>query len=171
MARQCVSERSLDMRIMLELFLNRFCLALIFFMSRALSILVHTTVLDSSDSEDDTDILLDLQPANILFSADNATINDIQLQPPTFSSVKWLPGIEIDDSAPQYLVVSQRPRGILDSVDYRRLSVRIGDLGGGSTHFPACWLLCLLIILLLTSGLEWPTTRFSSRNSQRLTPS
>lgn len=56
-------------------------------------------------------------------------MSDIQLQPPTFSPVKWLPGVEIDDSAPQYLVPSQRPRGILDDVDFRKLSVRIGDLG------------------------------------------
>lgn len=69
-----------------------------------------------------TDIFLDLQPADIFFSADDAT---------TFSPVEWLSGAEVEDSAPRYLIPSQRPRGMLDDVGFQRLSVWIGDLGGG----------------------------------------
>lgn len=64
----------------------------------------------------------DLQPADIFFSADDAT---------TFSPVEWLSGAEVEDSAPRYLIPSQRPRGMLDDVGFQRLSVWIGDLGGG----------------------------------------
>lgn len=50
---------------------------------------------------------------------------------PGFSPVNWLPGVEVDDSAPQYLVTSQRPRGMLDNVAFSKLTVKIGDMGGG----------------------------------------
>ncbi|PYH36378.1 serine protein kinase [Aspergillus neoniger CBS 115656] len=60
----------------------------------------------------------DLQPANILFS------------PPEFSPVKWSEGFKADDSAPKYLVPSQRRRGQLNDANFSTLEVRIGDLGG-----------------------------------------
>lgn len=50
---------------------------------------------------------------------------------PEFSPVTWLPGVEVDDSAPQYLMPSQRPRGMLDDVHSSKLTVKIGDMGGG----------------------------------------
>jgi serine/threonine-protein kinase SRPK3 len=53
------------------------------------------------------------------------------VQPPEFSPVKWLEGVTEDDSAPKYLVPTQRRRGQLDSRHFSTIEVRIGDLGGG----------------------------------------
>ncbi|KAJ5931525.1 hypothetical protein N7516_006014 [Penicillium verrucosum] len=50
-------------------------------------------------------ILLDLQPANILFTVKQAQCRDF-LVPPEFSPVRWLPGITADSSAPRYLMTS-----------------------------------------------------------------
>ncbi|KAJ5951926.1 serine protein kinase, partial [Penicillium vulpinum] len=44
--------------------------------------------------------------------------------------VRWLPGVEIDQSAPKYLMVSQRLYGLLDDADISTLLVKICDLGG-----------------------------------------
>ncbi|KZF23983.1 serine protein kinase [Xylona heveae TC161] len=71
----------------------------------------------------------DLQPANILFSVDSIPPMEV-LTPPEFSPVKWLPGIQADDSAPRYLMVTQRPWGTLDDADVPALEVKICDLGG-----------------------------------------
>ncbi|KAL4807891.1 serine protein kinase [Aspergillus unguis] len=70
----------------------------------------------------------DLQPANILFTQD-CDLDEI-ITDPEFSPVNWLPGVEMDDSAPRYLVSSQRPRGMLDNAASSTLLVKIGDLGG-----------------------------------------
>jgi serine/threonine-protein kinase SRPK3 len=74
--------------------------------------------------------LLDLQPANILFTVKQAQHRE-SLVPPEFSPVRWLPGITADSSAPRYLMTSQRPRGMLDDASFSSLIVKIGDLGGG----------------------------------------
>jgi serine/threonine-protein kinase SRPK3 len=74
--------------------------------------------------------LLDLQPANILFTVKQARHRE-SLVPPEFSPVRWLPGITADSSAPRYLMTSQRPRGMLDDASFSSLVVKIGDLGGG----------------------------------------
>jgi serine/threonine-protein kinase SRPK3 len=58
---------------------------------------------------------------------------EISLQPPEFSPVKWLEGTVMDDSAPKYLIPSQRSRGALDREDMSSLVVKIGDLGGGKS--------------------------------------
>jgi serine/threonine-protein kinase SRPK3 len=50
---------------------------------------------------------------------------------PEFSPVNWLPGVEVDNSAPRYLISSQRPRGMLDDATFSTLLVKIGDMGGG----------------------------------------
>lgn len=50
---------------------------------------------------------------------------------PDSSPVNWLPGIEADNSAPRYLMTSQRPRGILDDTAVSKLTVKLGDMGGG----------------------------------------
>lgn len=55
--------------------------------------------------------------------------------PPEISRVIWLSGIEADNSAPQYLVSSQHPRGILDDAMCSAFKVKIGDLGGGLIFF------------------------------------
>lgn len=60
--------------------------------------------------------------------------SEISLQPPEFTPVKWLEGAIIDNSAPEYLIPSQRRRGQLDGVDHSKLFVKIGDLGGGMMH-------------------------------------
>ncbi|KAJ5245571.1 hypothetical protein N7489_005667, partial [Penicillium chrysogenum] len=73
--------------------------------------------------------LLDLQPANILFTVKQARHRE-SLVPPEFSPVRWLPGITADSSAPRYLMTSQRPRGMLDDASFSSLVVKIGDLGG-----------------------------------------
>ena len=54
---------------------------------------------------------------------------------PELSPVNWLPGVEVDSSAPRYLVSSQRPRGMLDNVAFSTLTVMIGDMGGGLNPF------------------------------------
>ncbi|PWY87446.1 serine protein kinase [Aspergillus heteromorphus CBS 117.55] len=72
----------------------------------------------------------DLQPASILFTVAGLTQNELLLQPPELSTVKWLEGVEADSSAPEYLVASQIRRGELDDADASTLLVRIGDLGG-----------------------------------------
>jgi hypothetical protein len=75
----------------------------------------------------------DLHAANILFSTTQTEYQDLLL-PPKFSPVCWLPGIEADSSAPEYLMVSQRPFGMLHDADGSCLTVKIGDLGGGEHH-------------------------------------
>ncbi|CAI7641030.1 unnamed protein product [Penicillium glandicola] len=74
-------------------------------------------------------VALDLHPANILFST-NQTEFQNALMPPEFSPVRWLPGIEADSSAPQYLMTFQRPYGMLDDTNASCLMVKIGDFGG-----------------------------------------
>ncbi|RDW94233.1 uncharacterized protein DSM5745_01555 [Aspergillus mulundensis] len=73
----------------------------------------------------------DLQPANILITKIGAAEGEDQslLDPPEFSPVKWLDGVEADNSAPRYLVPSQKRRGALDGVDFSTLLFTIGDLG------------------------------------------
>ncbi|KAL2397852.1 hypothetical protein ABEF93_005655 [Exophiala dermatitidis] len=72
----------------------------------------------------------DLQPANILFSVAEPSDFEIQLQNPEFCPVKWLEGTVPDESAPKYLLPSQRFRGALDKMKISSLVVKIGDLGG-----------------------------------------
>lgn len=60
------------------------------------------------------------------------------LQSPEFSPVKWLEGVEVDESAPEYLMVSQRRRGYLDGADFSKLIIKIGDLGRGMMHPLPC---------------------------------
>lgn len=66
-----------------------------------------------------------------MFTAAGVMQNEVFLQPPEFSPVKWLEGTKADNSAPNYLVSSQRRRGQLDNIDISTISVKIGDLGGG----------------------------------------
>ena len=73
---------------------------------------------------------IDLQPANIMFTVDGAMSSEMPLQQPEYTPVKWLEGIEVDNTAPQYLMTSQRLRGALDDVDFSTLLVKIGDMGG-----------------------------------------
>lgn len=54
---------------------------------------------------------------------------------PEFSPVNWLPGFEVDNSAPRYLISLQRPRGMLDNTAFSTLLVKIGDMGGGLNPF------------------------------------
>ncbi|PGH34401.1 CMGC/SRPK protein kinase [[Emmonsia] crescens] len=72
----------------------------------------------------------DLQPANIMFSIVGAVHGETFLQPPEFSPVRWLEGVKIDDSAPEYLMTTQRRRGELEDADHTTILVKIGDLGG-----------------------------------------
>ncbi|PYH88660.1 serine protein kinase [Aspergillus ellipticus CBS 707.79] len=73
----------------------------------------------------------DLQPANIMVSTEAAAHSETFLQPPEFNPARWLKGMTADESAPNYLIATQRRRGQLDSADWSELSVKIGDLGGG----------------------------------------
>lgn len=95
--------------------------------------------------------LIDLQPANILFSVDNVSPSDVLL-PAEFCPVKWLPGVEVDDSAPQYLLSSQRPRGMLDDADASTLQVKIGDMGGGKCPTFGDTRILLTTIIAIWSG-------------------
>lgn len=60
---------------------------------------------------------------------------EVSLQPPEFSFVEWLKGVEVDNTAPRYLMTSQRLRGALSNVDSSTLLVKIGDMGGGNIAF------------------------------------
>lgn len=77
-----------------------------------------------------TDFWIDLQPANILFTVNSDPSIEV-LQKPEFSYVHWCSGVEPDNSAPRYLVSSQRPRGMLDDAACSVLVIKIGDMGGG----------------------------------------
>jgi serine/threonine-protein kinase SRPK3 len=66
-----------------------------------------------------------------MFSIVSAPTDDFP-QLPKFSPVRWLEGVEVDDSAPRYLMATQRFQGILGDADYSKLLVKIGDLGGGN---------------------------------------
>ncbi|KAI7343565.1 hypothetical protein KC331_g7382, partial [Hortaea werneckii] len=57
------------------------------------------------------------------------------LNEPEYSPVKWRPGVQADDSAPEYLIPLQIPRGMLDDFDEDTLMLRIGDLGGAKWQF------------------------------------
>ena len=67
-----------------------------------------------------------------MISVAETTHHEKFLQPPEFSPVKWLDGVTEDDSAPRYLMPTQRRRGQLDNASFSTLVVRIGDLGGGN---------------------------------------
>lgn len=81
--------------------------------------------------------LPDLQPANIMVSVTSGISDGKFMQPPELTPVKWLNGVKQDDSAPEYLIPSQRRRGQLDNVPFSALVVKIGDLGSGKicTHY------------------------------------
>lgn len=70
------------------------------------------------------------------------------LQPPEFSSVKWLKGVTVDDSAPKYLIPSQRRRGQLNDANFSTLEVRIGDLGGGKKRMSVSNLVWIALLRL-----------------------
>ncbi|KAL1998500.1 hypothetical protein VTN02DRAFT_6055 [Thermoascus thermophilus] len=65
----------------------------------------------------------DLQPANIMLSVTGTTNIEDFLQPPEFSPVKWLEGTMEDDSAPRYLMPTQRRRGLLDNAHFSTLEL------------------------------------------------
>jgi serine/threonine-protein kinase SRPK3 len=69
-----------------------------------------------------------------MFSVVGAVSSEIYLQPPEFSPVRWLKGTRVDNSAPKYLMASQRCRESLDDADFSTLLVKIGDMGGGNVH-------------------------------------
>lgn len=70
-----------------------------------------------------------------MFSVSGAAAhNEMNLNTLEFSPVRWLEGIEMDGSAPEYLMLSQRYRRELDNTDFSTLEVKIGDLGGYTTH-------------------------------------
>ncbi|KAJ5090328.1 hypothetical protein N7532_009012, partial [Penicillium argentinense] len=75
----------------------------------------------------------DLQPGNTLFTVDSDLSNESMMEQ-EFIPVKWLPGVEADDSAPRYLMDSRRPYGMLDDAPISDLIVKIGDMGGGLSH-------------------------------------
>ncbi|RMD43723.1 hypothetical protein DV735_g1464, partial [Chaetothyriales sp. CBS 134920] len=53
------------------------------------------------------------------------------LESPEFCAVQWREGQVPDESAPRYLMPSQRVRGALDEMDPTSLIVKLGDFGGG----------------------------------------
>ncbi|ODH16248.1 CMGC/SRPK protein kinase [Paracoccidioides brasiliensis] len=69
----------------------------------------------------------DLQPANIMFTNPYARFS---LSEPEFSPVEWLEGVAVDNSAPRYLLPSQRIHATLDQMDVSATEVKIGDFGG-----------------------------------------
>lgn len=78
----------------------------------------------------------DLQPANILVSKKSENTAVEFLQEPEKSKVIWLEGIERDNPAPDYLLVSQRPWGLLSDITHSELILKLGDLGGGEYVSP-----------------------------------
>lgn len=70
-----------------------------------------------------------------MFSVVGASVSEVPLQLPEYSPVKWLEGVEVNDTAPRYLITSQRFRGALDDADFSTLLIKIGDMGGGNVAF------------------------------------
>lgn len=68
--------------------------------------------------------------ANILYSVECDVILNL-FTPPECCHVCWLPGLGLT-SAPEYLMVFQSPRGLLDDADLPALILKIYDLGGGT---------------------------------------
>ncbi|KAL4941127.1 hypothetical protein BDV06DRAFT_7650 [Aspergillus oleicola] len=92
---------------------------------------ISRQILQGLDFLHQSDIVhCDLQPANIMISVARATINEKILQAPEFSPVEWLDGVAQDESAPKYLMPTQRRRGNLDNIHFSTVVVMIGDLGG-----------------------------------------
>ncbi|KAI1915100.1 hypothetical protein LOZ12_003274 [Ophidiomyces ophidiicola] len=60
------------------------------------------------------------------------------LSEPVFSPVKWLEGVAADNSAPQYLLPSQRVHATLDEIDISAIEVKIGDFGGATWKDSVC---------------------------------
>lgn len=84
-------------------------------------------------------IQIDLHPGNILFSIVEDTCNEFPLQPGESCPVKWLDREHVHDSAPEYLITSQKNEGALDKANSLMPTVRICDLGGGkSFHHGLC---------------------------------
>lgn len=72
-----------------------------------------------------------MQLANILFSIDDVSRS---VNPRSNRPNLSLLGIDVDDTAPRYLLLSQQmdQAYILDDVDSSRLVVRISEVGGGT---------------------------------------
>ncbi|GAQ37554.1 serine protein kinase [Aspergillus niger] len=100
----------------------------------------------------------DLQPANILFSVAGGTDMEALLQTPEFSPVKWLEGVTVDDSAPKYLIPSQRRRGQLSDADFSTLEVKIEDLGGGKIRMSVSNLVWIASLIRHTRDTSIDTT-------------
>lgn len=82
-----------------------------------------------------------------MVSVGEASPSELKLDEPTFCTVKWLDGENVSNAAPQYLLPSQKIRGVLCEVEFSSLMVRIGDLGEGIVaHTPSSkihWILVL----------------------------
>lgn len=128
MARQWPSAGRVAMQAMCGQYQDKLSLAWIFFTRTTWFTVVMSTKIPVRRGC--ANFLSDLQPANILFTVNEIQCRDFLIHP-QFSPVRWLPGITPDSSAPRYLMVSQRPRGMLDDASASSLMVKIGDLGGG----------------------------------------
>lgn len=73
-------------------------------------------------------------PGNILFLVAGDTRRDVPLQSGEWCPVKWLGGVQVDDSALGYLITSQMEGRALNDADYSTLTVKIADLCGGKLN-------------------------------------
>lgn len=58
-----------------------------------------------------------------------------QLKSPDFCPVRWRKGVQIDDSAPEFLLTPQMPSSELREKAHIAPKVMIGDLGEGMFFF------------------------------------
>ncbi|PYI08425.1 kinase-like protein [Aspergillus sclerotiicarbonarius CBS 121057] len=79
-------------------------------------------------------VLCDLRPGNIMIAAPAQKSHLDALQPAVCLPVEWRDGVQVDDTAPRYLVQSQRYPFLVEREEqeegFERVVVVIGDLGG-----------------------------------------
>lgn len=84
---------------------------------------------------------IDLYPGNITFSTSGLTESEItsQLRVAIFCPVRWDRGVQVDDSAPEFLITPQMLSSKLRDKVLLAPKVMIGDLGQGRCfHFQYC---------------------------------
>ncbi|CAG8887175.1 unnamed protein product [Penicillium egyptiacum] len=120
------------------------------------------------------DLWIDLQAANVLFTLD-CDLSSGMMMEPEFSHVNWLPGVAVDNSAPRYLMSSQRPGGMVDNAAFSTLIVKIGDMGGGLDPFGdarprECGLLTITIVTWNAQDDFLPVTPVALRAPELVQP-
>ena len=90
-----------------------------------------------------------------MFSTTGLTESEItsQLRVAMFCPVRWCRGVQVDDSAPEFLITPQMPSSKLCDKVLLAPKVMIGDLGQGRCfHFQYCYLSSFTDVLYQQPG-------------------